>query len=121
MPPFTNVIYLEGGDFGADGTLHSKITQGKPVLIMGHGDFCGHCNTAKPAYQQLCNSNPGFIVATVKLDGSEQEQQAFSHIKNADPSYRGVPFYLLYNRQGKFQKKHEGPRTAEALKQFVTG
>lgn len=45
-----HVGYLEISDFDKNGNV--LVGQGKPVVVMGQGSFCGYCKQASPAYEK---------------------------------------------------------------------
>jgi len=119
MSKLVDVPYLEKQDFNADGSL--KSLKGKPVIVMVHGEFCGYCTQAKPAFQELANAlgkNGNVSVATLQIDASPGEKECANYIKQNDPSYQGVPHYVLFDKDGRFLKAHTGGRDAKSLMNF---
>ena len=115
-----NVAYLEIQDFNSDGSLKPYVGQGKPVLLMGQGNFCGHCQKAKPALQQLANSQNQFVVATILSDGDKSEKEASKFFKVWDNQHRGIPAYFGFSSNGKFNTTHQTGRDLESLKKFAS-
>ena len=112
------VPYLEAEDVNPDGSLPSSLCGGKPVLLMVQGNFCPHCTVAKPALQQLAQSIPSVLVATVQIDGEEGDRSAAKRLSSVNKS-PGVPAYLGYDRNGKFVSMHSGGRDKDSLAKFA--
>jgi thiol-disulfide isomerase/thioredoxin len=110
------VPYLEDNDFNPDNSLKPYVNNGKPIVLMVQGLFCGYCSQAKPAFQQLAKEVP---VATLQIDGGPSEKQASNRVSKLDPTYRGVPVYLGFSSSGKFLKVHKGGRDLQSLKTFA--
>lgn len=112
------VPYIEDSDLNLDASLKPHVGNGKPVIMMIQGNFCGYCTKAKPAFVQLARAVPTIACVTVQTDGGPSEQKA-SKILSAVNKSPGVPAYLGFNRQGRFVAMHNGGRDVEALKQFA--
>jgi thiol-disulfide isomerase/thioredoxin len=115
-----NVAYIEDFDIDKNGNLKNYVNNGKPVVLMGQGSYCGHCQTAKPALQQFANKTLGKIVcATIVTDGEESEKNAGKFLSIWDKSHRGVPTYMGFGRNGQFKKVHNGGRDSKSLEEFA--
>ena len=114
-----NVSYLEIHDLMPSGDLKPYVNNGFPAIIMAQGNFCGYCKTAKPAYQDLANSDIQVVLCTIQIDGSPEEKEAAKLLPKWDKSYRGVPAYFGFNKQGKYVKTHLGGRDTESIKRFA--
>lgn len=116
----TGVLFLEGDDFNKDGSF--KYSQdGKPMLIMLFGTFCGHCKSTAPVFAQLFNQYKNKIMcAVIQVDGGSSEQQAVAILRaSVAPHLSGIPAFLLY-KNGKYQATYSGERTLAALAGFAT-
>lgn len=113
------VVYLEGMDINPDGSLKPEVNKGKPAVVMVQGNFCPHCNTAKPAFQQLARQLPNVLVATAQTDGGEEDRKAVQLLSAVNKS-PGVPAFLGFNKDGKFVKMHTGGRDLQSLLQFAS-
>jgi hypothetical protein len=116
--PMVNVWYLEDKDFKPDGSLSEECVRtggGKPWVVMAQGDFCGYCTQAKPAFQSLSN-NPNMVCGTIDIAKVKNSSKLLS---TWDPSYRGVPAYMGFSKNGRFRGVHGGDRSAEALARFA--
>jgi thiol-disulfide isomerase/thioredoxin len=93
-----NVPYLEPTD------LNGKQINGVTMngLLMVQGGFCGHCTTAKPAFQKLHDKTQGkFFVATV---ASEDEPNLVKLL-----GVQGFPTYFVI-RHGKIAEESKAGR-----------
>lgn len=115
-----NVAYIEVDDINPDGTLKPYVTNGKPVIMMCQGLFCGYCTKAKPAFEKIAKTNPTFVFASILTDGEESEKAAAKFIKVWNEDHRGVPDYLGFDKNGKFKKVHSGGRDEKSLMDFAT-
>jgi thiol-disulfide isomerase/thioredoxin len=113
-----NVLYLEESDI-VNGILLPHVGQGKPVIVMAQGNFCGYCKSAKPAFVAFSKSDTGVIAASIEIDGEPTEKAAAQYLSKWDSSYRGVPFYIGFGSDGKFKKTHTGGRDADSLITFA--
>jgi thiol-disulfide isomerase/thioredoxin len=113
------VAYLEIDDFKKDGSLKPYVNQGFPSVVMVQGGFCGYCTKAKPDFQEFAKSGLPVVAACIVIDGSKSEQEAVSVVKKLDPSYQGVPHYMAFDKNGKFQKNHKGGRTTYDIIEFA--
>jgi thiol-disulfide isomerase/thioredoxin len=113
-----NVAYLEVDDINPDGSLKPYVNNGKPVILMCQGNFCGYCTQAKPAFEELAKLLTNVVCATLVTDGEESEKAAAKFIKIWDKDYRGVPHYIGFDKNGKIKKIHSGGRDKKALETF---
>ncbi len=113
-----NVMYLEHGDISSNG-LASYVGQGKPVVLMVQGNFCGYCTQAKPAFQKFAQDvNGKAVAASITIDGGSSDKKAYEEYKNFNKE-PGVPAYLGFDKNGQFVKIHSGGRDANALAAFA--
>jgi len=119
-----NVIYLETNDMNTDDKLVSydqNNISGK-VVIMMQSLGCGHCVKAKPEYQKFANwtkTVPNVSACTIQFDSAEQTTKELGiRMKKLIPGFRGLPAFVLYEN-GEYVKTHKGPRTSDALQDFV--
>ena len=108
--------YLERTDFTESGNLQGGLNN-KPVLIMIQSESCGHCQTAKPAFQSL--GDEGIVSCmTIQPDGERQSERDIKPIlNNIYPNFRGFPSYILYVKGQRIP--YEGGRSASELREFV--
>lgn len=114
-----NIPYLEVQDVNQDGTLKSHVGKGKPVVLMVQGNFCGYCTQAKPAFEEFARNVQNAVAVTVQIDGDQSEKQANALIAKINPG-KGVPVFLGFDENGKFEKLHTGNRDANSLMQFAS-
>lgn len=114
-----NVAYLEVDDFNSDGSIKHDVNNGKPVVLMAQGGFCGYCQQAKPAFAKFAAESTNVIAATIVTDGEAVEKQAAKFIRVWDAGHKGVPAYFGFGSNGKFEKLHGGGRGLSDLKSFA--
>ena len=114
------IPYLEDSDFNNDNSLKSYVGQGLPVVVMAQGAFCGYCTKAKPAFKKFAEENKNVRAVTLQIDGGPTEKKAAKRISALDSSYRGVPTYLGFDKNGKYVGTHQGGRDAKSLSSFAT-
>jgi thiol-disulfide isomerase/thioredoxin len=112
------IPYLEDSDINPDASLKSHVNNGKPVVMMVQGNYCGWCLKAKPDFQKLAEQVPNVVLVTVQTDGGPNDKKA-SQMLSAVNKSPGVPAFLGFNSQGKFVKTHDGGRDVQSLKQFA--
>ena len=114
MSYLTNpVIYLEPSDFTSNGVLkHFKDTV---CVIMVQANFCGHCTTAKPAFQAFAENNPHITCLTIQGDSDPKINKIIQKIK---PTFEGFPDYFLMINGKRVNKNIEG-RSVKDLKKFA--
>lgn len=110
-----DVAYLEDGDISSDGKLRVS-DNGKPVVIMLQGDFCGYCKTFKGDYQDAAKKLKGKAnMATIVID---KEKKLGKELNNYIPGFKGVPTVVVF-KGGKYWKTYTGPRKSADLVEFV--
>lgn len=114
-----NVAYLEVDDIHSNGKLKSYVTDGKCVLLMAQGNFCGYCTKAKPDFEKLANSNQKIVCATILIDGDKTERECGKFLKMWDLEHKGVPSYFGFDKNGNFKKVHNGGRDKASLEAFA--
>ena len=112
------VPHLESKDFNPDMSLKSYVCQGKPVVVMCQGVFCGYCTQAKPDFIAFCKESKNVIGCTLQIDDSSARDVA-SKISLLDKDYRGVPVYLGFNKNGKYVRTHDGGRDKISIIEFA--
>lgn len=113
-----NVPHLESSDFNSDLTLKNYVGNGRPVVVMCQGAFCGYCTQAKPAFMAFCKESKNAIGCTLQIDEPSAKAIA-SQISKLDPNYQGVPVYLGFNSSGKYVKTHNGNRDTASILAFA--
>ena len=112
-----SVAYLEREDFDGQGRFIVPVKQNK-MIVMLQGNFCGYCTQAKPAYANFARNNPNVLVATIQIDGNQNEQVLGKLITGSLPDYQGVPHYIAF-KNGKYIKTHTGGRDERSLQYFA--
>lgn len=113
-----NVAYIEIQDIDHNGKLKPHVNRGKPLIVMAQGKNCGHCTTAKPAFQELAYNSNNIICGSIQMDGESDDREAGKWVKKWDQSYRGIPTYIGFDKHGNYVKTHTGQRDKESLRQF---
>jgi thiol-disulfide isomerase/thioredoxin len=110
------VMYLVDSDFTPSGDLDPKLAR-KPIFVMFQAGYCGHCTTAKPAFQALADE--GIVqCATFQADGDRPDEKALAkRLDTVYPGFRGFPSYMLFVNGKKIP--HVGGRSVNDMKQFV--
>ena len=113
------IHYLEITDFDSDGNLKNPtIPTNKPVLIMVQGNFCGHCQHAKPYFQTFADKHKNIYCLTIQVDGNKPTEQGISSfVGKLDKSFTGAVPHYIYLNNGK--KSKTGALTLELLEQFT--
>jgi len=118
-----NVVMLKKGDFDGDANLKN----GGNVVVLYFANWCGHCKSLKPAYQEFADNAKGFTVAAV--DGDDND--GLTDLINSKDEYavHGFPTIVSYDG-GKYFSTY-GPsdgeegrrkfRTVEDLMEYADG
>ncbi len=113
-----DVIYLEGQDFTPDGRV---VSDGRPSIIMLYADYCGHCKSAKPQFQQIAGMAPNLRACAIHgADGDASDKAAEAAMRGILPAFKGYPTFILMDGNGKFVTTYEGERTAPAIIDFCS-
>lgn len=112
----SNIYYLEKTDVTPNAELKSYVTQNKPVVVLCQSLSCGHCTTVKPTYQQLADMMPSVRCCTIQME----ERALTKELNLWYPDMMGVPCFLGFDKNGKFQSVYNGDRSLASLKQFCS-
>ena len=116
------VAYLQISDFDSSGRLvNPKIPSNIPVVVMIQAAYCGHCTSAKPAFQEFANSvdRNKVFVATIQADGDEPgEKELGAMLSQIKPDFRGFPDYALFLNGRLIPKQIQG-RDVASLREFA--
>lgn len=86
-----------------------------PTLVRFHGDFCGHCQAMKEAWNKLGEEMRGSGITVVDV-----EQSALSSVPDElKERVNGFPTIVSISKDNKSRVYYEGPRTTEDMKQWV--
>ena len=89
---------------------------GEYTFTMYYADWCGHCKTAKPAFEKLASSGP------VMVNGKKCMLQMVSPEKEPerakDKPIRGFPTFLFESPDGQVVE-YKGERNTEAYLKFI--
>ena len=91
-------------------------TQGADIFSLYYVDWCPHCKTVKPAFEEFAKN--GFVTVAgknVKVRAVECEKQ--SELAAGKP-IKGYPTFLLETAGGK-TVEYQGDRTPEAYMKFL--
>jgi len=107
----SNVFSLTNRDFDSDGNLVNKnINKGNCILLV-YANWCPHCVTLHPIYQQMANHVFGIIKVAALEDKNAK------NFKGA-VDFRGYPSIFLY-KNGKLANSYEGNRDLPSLIEFA--
>lgn len=111
------VMYLERSDFLSDGKMVPNLLV-SPVFVMFQAEYCGHCKTAKPAFQALANE--GIVrCMTVQGDGERQsERDIVPLLGRIYPGFLGYPSFMLFKTDGS-RVPYTGKRDLASMRAFV--
>ena len=115
------IAYLENDDFDSDGKLIAQdIPANKPVFIMIQSTMCGHCVSAKPAFQEFADKHAADIFcATIHVDGKRaSERDLKSKLQKINPKILGYPDFSVF-KNGKLVANYSGKRDAQSFFEFV--
>lgn len=123
------IYYLETTDF--DPSTFRLLPNSNPLsgdevftgttILMIQGNFCGYCTQFKPIFASLASElSPSIDFATIQTDGKEPNEQFNPNFVNQiiRSEMRGVPT-IVKLVQGQAVSIYEGPRTHEALRQWI--
>jgi thiol-disulfide isomerase/thioredoxin len=100
---------------------NSRVVQGfrgssEPTFTMYYADWCGHCQKAKPDFQDLMAKSPleiGGRKCVIQMVSPETEPE-----KAKGKPVRGFPTFLLESPDGKIME-YKGPRTTDGWLEFL--
>jgi len=89
----------------------NAIEGAKPVMVMFHAPWCGHCKHLMPVYDEL-DEKIGGNCTVAKIDATEEQQLASSM------EVQGYPTIMLIADRKVYE--YQGGRTSEELEAFCT-
>ncbi|KAA3457287.1 protein disulfide-isomerase like 2-1-like [Gossypium australe] len=94
--------------------FHKEVGQDKGALVEFYAPWCGHCKKLAPKYEKLGESlKKAKYVLIGKVDCDEHKSVCSKY------GVQGYPTIQWFPKGSLEPKKYEGPRTAEALIEFV--
>ncbi|KAG8485210.1 hypothetical protein CXB51_021276 [Gossypium anomalum] len=94
--------------------FHKEVGQDKGALVEFYASWCGHCKKLAPEYEKLGESfKKAKSVLIGKVDCDEHKSVCSKY------GVQGYPTIQWFPKGSLEPKKYEGPRTAEALTEFV--
>jgi thiol-disulfide isomerase/thioredoxin len=85
-----------------------------PRFVMYYADWCPHCQSVKPAFQEFVSS--GFSDAGKKVAVEMVEEKSIpAEVKS---TIQGYPTFVLYKADGSTVEYH-GARDVSAMKDFI--
>jgi thiol-disulfide isomerase/thioredoxin len=109
------IHYLENKDVDSNYKLKPYVTTNKPVVVLCQSNYCGHCITAKPAYEEIASKRNDISWCSIQSEDGQLKDAVLSWY----PQMRGIPCYLGFNKYGQFVKIYSGDRTAKSLSEFA--
>lgn len=106
-------LYFREGFTDSTGSIS---TQGADIFSLYYVDWCPHCKSVKPAFEDFAKN--GFVTVAgknVKVRAVECEKQ--SELAAGKP-IKGYPTFLLETAEGK-TVEYQGDRTPEAYMKFL--
>lgn len=101
------------------------------TTIMCYAAWCGHCQHAKPVYDNICKASKCMNVQLCAIDCANDTEgcvealnkvldKKFKHDDDNDKLVRGYPTFLQF-KDGKFLRRFDKSPDGENLLQFVLG
>lgn len=87
---------------------------GSPRFVMYYADWCPHCQSVKPAFQEFVSS--GFSDAGKKVAVEMVEEKSIP--ADVKSTIQGYPTFVLYKADGSTVEYH-GARDVSAMKDFI--
>jgi thiol-disulfide isomerase/thioredoxin len=123
-----DVYYLEDFDFSFNNSV-LKPSQADPnsvYIVKIFAQWCGHCKRMMPQYKDFAKmmkdlKNSKYKVCCIDGTGQgtrESERVLTKRIKEVIPGFQGFPTIVTF-MGGKLKDIYNGPRTADALYDFV--
>lgn len=109
------VVFLDANDFASAAKFNHKLKT--PMVVMIGASFCPHCTDTAPDFNTFALQNKGkCVAAVVQADGSPAEQMLARKLSDFG-KFRGIPSFMLYNKNGEFVKVHND-RSVESFQQL---
>ena len=110
---------LSIGDFNDNGKIvNSKMSDGF-TTVMVYADWCGHCNTAKPIYNDLGKACCCQVQCAV-ID-SDANAKLLERLNSVGITVDGFPTFLQF-KDGKYHRTFEDSYSNKvALRNFIMG
>jgi thiol-disulfide isomerase/thioredoxin len=103
------------GDLKGSIQFEAFDNQNGPVFAMFYAQWCGHCKTAKPQFQQLMDSYKGPVkIMLVDCEAPENKELVQSQGIKGFPTIRYFPTGISQNFQ-----EYNGARTYDGFTQFL--
>ena len=88
----------------------------EPTFTMYYADWCGHCKTAKPAFEEMMKKGP------IDVNGKKCQIRMVSPEKEPEKAkgkpIRGFPTFLMETPDGK-TVEYRGPREPNGYLEFI--
>eukprot|EP00550_Attheya_septentrionalis_P003329 CAMPEP_0198290042 /NCGR_PEP_ID=MMETSP1449-20131203/8035_1 /TAXON_ID=420275 /ORGANISM="Attheya septentrionalis, Strain CCMP2084" /LENGTH=219 /DNA_ID=CAMNT_0043988469 /DNA_START=96 /DNA_END=755 /DNA_ORIENTATION=- len=116
VPCFAGVIQLNDSNFEHQTQASTGQTTGK-WFVKFYAPWCGHCKTLEPIWDELAetltaeHADDGIVVAKMDMTKNTKTGERFE--------IRGFPTLKFF--AGRKMYTYRGPRTLEAMKEYVLG
>jgi thiol-disulfide isomerase/thioredoxin len=123
-PPYllSPILYLESKDFTIKKHLKHSSLREKTAIVMVQANKCGHCSSAKPAFQKFAEKNKDIACLTIQCNmgnSTEEEKKLMNIVLELKPDFQGFPDYMKFVN-GKYIREEISGRDEKALQKFVT-
>ncbi len=112
------------------GYLKPEVSRGQPSIVMIQAPYCIYCERAKPEFAKAASLYTLYNFYTIemiaKLPSYEKEQNINAKeqkyldsleglIQKYNIDYQGIPLFLIYDSNGKFNRVYKGERTVNGF------
>ena len=96
--------------------LDSFINSEEDTTVMYYAPWCGHCNKAKPEFEEAMKNNNNMLTCNGDPNGKDS---VLSHSDLKELGIQGFPTVVKYGPDGKKKAQYNGPRTSKGFSEFA--